>query len=111
MDVKLDFQPDKPNSTKGTMIVYSEDESTSLPLCCDKFDIANDKRREAFIDKLTKEYTGISAKKVEQAILEHVVQIITERRKAGEKTENEDINFLEITFSVFSSMFCFRFIF
>ncbi len=33
MDVKLDFQPDKPNSTKGTMIVYSEDENISLPLC------------------------------------------------------------------------------
>ena len=97
MDVKLDFQPDKPNSTKGTMIVYSEDESTSLPLCCDTFDLANDKRRRAFISKLTKEYAGISAKKVEQTMLEHVVRIITECRKAGEKTENKDINFLEIT--------------
>jgi len=98
MDVKLDFQPDKPYSTKGTMIVNSEDEGTSLPLCCDTFDIANDKRRRAFINKLTKEYAGISAKAVEHAILEHVVRIITERRKAGEKTENtQDINILEIT--------------
>ena len=98
MNVKLYFLPDKPYSTKGTLLINSEDESTSLPLCCDKFDIANDKRRKAFIDKLTKEYTGISAKKVEQAILEHVVQIITKRRKAGEKTETEqDINMLEIT--------------
>jgi len=98
MDVKLDFQPDKPNSTKGTLIVYSEDESISLPLCCDKFDIANEKQRRAFINKLTKVYTGISAKEVEQAILEYVVRIISERRKAGEKSEDkEDINILEIT--------------
>ncbi|MFX0198517.1 MAG: hypothetical protein ACFFCW_20550 [Candidatus Hodarchaeota archaeon] len=98
MDVKLDFQPDKPNSTKGTLIVYSEDESTSLPLCCDKFDIANEKQRGAFIKKLTKEYTGMSAKEVEQAILEYVVRIISERRKAGEKSEDkEDINILEMT--------------
>ena len=95
MDVKLDFQPDKPNSTKGTLIVYSEDESTSLPLCCDKFDIANEKQRGAFIKKLTKEYTGMSAKEVEQAILEYVVRIISERRKAGEKSEDkENINIL-----------------
>jgi hypothetical protein len=98
MDVKLDFQPDKPNSTKGTMIVYSEGESTSLPLCCDTFDIANEKRRKSFISKLTKEYPGIAAKKVEQALLEHVVRIITDRRKAGEKTDNkQDVNILEIT--------------
>jgi len=98
MDVKLDFQPDKPNGTKGTLIVYSEDESTSLPLCCDKFDIANEKQRRAFIHKLTKECTGISAKEVEQAILEYVVRIISGRRKAGEKAETkQDINMLEIT--------------
>lgn len=98
MDVKLDFQPDRTHSTKGTMIVYSEDESTSLPLCCDAFDIANDRRRAAFISKLTKEYPGISPKKVEQAMLEHVVRMITDRRKAGEKTDNEHgVNMLEIT--------------
>ncbi len=98
MEVKLDFQPDKRYSTKGTMIVYSEDESTSLPLCCDTFDIANEKRRKSFVNKLTKEYPGIAAKKVEQALLEHVVRIITDRRKAGEKTDNkQDINMLEIT--------------
>lgn len=98
MDVKLDFQPDKPHSTKGTMIVYSEDESTSLPLCCDTFDIANDKRRRAFINKLTKEYSGISAKKVEQAILEQVGHILVEKRRAGEKAEGEqEIDPLETT--------------
>ena len=98
MDVKLDFQPDKPCSTKGTLIIYSEDESTSLPLCCDTFDIASEKRRKSFINSLTKEYQGISAKKVEQAILEHAIRIITNRRKAGEKTDNkQDINMLKVT--------------
>ena len=107
MDVKLDFQPDKPQSTRGTLIVYSEDESTTLPLCCDTFDIANEKRRAAFINKLTKEYPAIAAKKVEQALLEHVVRIITDRRKAGEKTDNEqDVNILEITPQEVKDLIC-----
>lgn len=98
MDVRLDFQPEKPMSTKGTLIIYSEDESTSLPLCCDTFDISNEKRRKPFIDKLTKEYPGISTKKIEQAIVEHVVRIIKERRNGSEKAGNkQDIDMLEIT--------------
>lgn len=98
MDVKLDFQPDKPNSTKGTMIVYSEDESTSLPLCCDKFDIANSKKRKLFIKEVVKEYQGISAEKLEQAMLEQIERIITEKRKAEEQAENKkDADPLETT--------------
>jgi len=98
MDVKLDFQPDKPHSTKGTMIVYSEDESTSLPLCCDKFDIANSKKRKLFIKEVVKEYQGISAEKLEQVMLEQIERIITEKRKAEEQAENKkDADPLETT--------------
>jgi hypothetical protein len=96
-DIKLEFQPDKPLSTKGTLIVYSEDENTSLPLCSDKFDIANKRYRESFIKCLTQEYPGISAKNVEDAILGHVVTIITNRRKTEKETDEEDTDLLAIT--------------
>jgi len=95
-DIRLEFEPDKPLSTKGTLIVYSEEENTSLPLCSDKFDIASKKHRDSFIKSLTKEYQGISAKAVEDAILGYVVTIIANRRKDGEETE-EDIDLLAIT--------------
>jgi hypothetical protein len=96
-DIRLEFQSDKPLSTKGTLIVYSEDENTFLPLCSDKFDIANKKHRESFIKSLTKEYPGISAKKVEDAILRYVVTIIANRRKGEEEKNEEDADLLAIT--------------
>jgi hypothetical protein len=73
-DVRLDFQPNKPHSTKGTLIVLAGNDTRALH--SDTLDVANDKRRTAFIEKLTREHQGICPDKVQQAILGSVGKLI-----------------------------------
>ena len=86
-DVKLDFQPSKPYSTKGTLIVYAE--NGAIPLHSDTFDLASDSRRTAFVKKVAQEHKGIPAEKITSAILAEVSKIMAEKRKATEKMELE----------------------
>lgn len=95
-DVKLDFQSDKPCSTKGVLIVFSG--NNDKPLHSDTLDIANSKKRRLFVKEFVEEYQGISAEQLEQAILEQVGHIMAEKRRANENTEDEqEIDPLETT--------------
>jgi len=66
-DVELDFQSDKPYSTKGILLIFSGNDDE--PLYSDTFDIANDKKRTEFIDKVVQVCEGIPSEKLEQSIL------------------------------------------
>ncbi len=86
-EVKLDFLSDKPCSTKGILTIFNSD--GEKPLYSDTLDIANNKKRKAFIREVEQVCECIPAEKLEQAILEKVTEIIAEKHKANEKAENE----------------------
>jgi hypothetical protein len=84
-DLKLHFEPDKPHSTKGTLIVFGNEEK---PMYSDTLDIANSKKRIFFVKEVVQKYPGIEAEILEQAILDEVARITTEKCKAKENTED-----------------------
>jgi len=86
-DVRLDFQSDKPCSTKGILIIFGGNDDE--PLYSDTLDIANDKKRTEFIEKVVQSYKGIPTDKLEQAILKKVAEIMNEKHRAGENSEDE----------------------
>lgn len=95
-DVKLDFQSDKPCSTKGTLLIFGENDDE--PLYSDTLDIANDKKRTEFIKKVVQICEGIPTEKLEQAILKKIAEIMNEKRRAGENPEDEqETDLLETT--------------
>jgi len=86
-DVRLDFQSDKPCSTKGILIIFGGNDDE--PLYSDTLDIANDKKRTEFIKKVVQTCKGIPAEKLEQAVLKKVAEIMSEKRRTGENSEDE----------------------
>jgi len=95
-DVKLNFQSDKPCSTKGTLILFGGNDDE--PLYSDTLDIANSKKRKDFVKEVVQVCEGIPSEKLEQAILKKIAEIMKEKRRAGENTEDEQkIDPLEIT--------------
>ncbi len=85
-NLKLDFEPNKLYSTKGTLIVFGNEEK---PLFSDTLDIANSKKRKQFVEEVANICEAVSKEQLEQAILEQIARITTEKRKADEKAENE----------------------
>ena len=95
-EIKLDFQPSGLYSTRGILAVYGENDA--VPLMCDTFDLANDRRRAAFVKKLVQEHKGIPTEKTNSAILAEVAKIMAEKRRAAEKAkDDQDIDPLEAT--------------
>ena len=88
-DIKLDFQPSKQNSTKGTLLVYSGDDTA--PVDSDTLDIANKKQRTTFIKRVTEQCEGIPHEDLERAILEQVGRIVSANRKSEEKVEADPL--------------------
>jgi hypothetical protein len=86
-EVRLDFQSDKPYSTKGALIVFSGNDDE--PLYSDTLDIANDKKRKEFTKEVVQICEGIPAEKLERAILKKVAGIMKEKRRADENPEDE----------------------
>ena len=85
-NLKLDFEPNKLYSTKGTLIVFGNEEK---PLFSDTLDIANSKKRKQFVEEVANICEAVSKEQLEQAILEQIARITTEKRKADENAENE----------------------
>ena len=85
-DVKLDFQPDKTFSTKGTLIIYDSEDS---PLFSDTLDIANRKKRNDCVKEVSGKYQGIESEQLEKVILQKVSQITKDKQKAQNDTASE----------------------
>ena len=83
-EIQLDFQSQRPYSTKGILIVLGEDEAP--PLYSDTLDIANAKKRTDFIEEVVQRCEGIKAEELEQAVLEKIARIMADKRQADEKT-------------------------
>ena len=87
-EIKLDFQPNKPYVTKGTLSVF---DSKGTLLHSDTLDLATNKKRKAFVEDVAEICEAIPAEKLEQAILEKVAEIQAEKRRADEDTaDNEE---------------------
>ncbi|MFX0194889.1 MAG: hypothetical protein ACFFCW_02110 [Candidatus Hodarchaeota archaeon] len=86
IDCELDImlEQDRPGSTKGLLTV----QQNSQLLHCDVIDVARDKDRTAFVNKLHKLYPGVSADEVRQYLIEELERILTERRRAEEERAN-----------------------
>ena len=87
-EIKLDFQSNKPYSTKGVLSVF---DSKDTLLHSDTLDLANNKKRKAFVKDVAEICEAIPAEKLEQAILEQIARIQAEKRRADENTaDNEE---------------------
>lgn len=86
-EVRLDFQPERRYSTKGILIVFGENGTKAL--FSDTLDIANSKKRKQFIADVTTAYKAISSEQLEQAIVEKVAQILSDKSKADENAGAE----------------------
>jgi len=86
-DLRLDFEPSKRHSTKGTLIVFGSDDK---PLHSDTLNIASSKGRERFVNEVTGICEAISTEQLEQAILDKVGQIAEDRRKSDGKAEDDE---------------------
>jgi hypothetical protein len=64
--VEITFAPDKPDSTKGLLTVMHGDEV----LHSDRMDIAKDRNRTAFLNKLKKRCPSINSEEVQQRMLD-----------------------------------------
>lgn len=86
-DIKLDFQANKTYGTKGILTLFNDNEG--VPIYADTLDIANHKKRKQFINDVAQAYEGISEEKLNQAMLDKIAQILTQKRKAEEQVENK----------------------
>jgi len=89
-EIKIDFQPAKAFDTKGTLIVYDNEDR---PLFSDTLDIANRKKRNNLVKDVSENYQGIEAEWLEELLLQKVSQITKDKQEAkkdfGDKS-NED---------------------
>ena len=85
-ELKMDFQPDKPFGTKGTLIIY---ESDGNPLFSDTLDIANRKKRSECVKEVSEKNEGIEAEQLEQVILQKIADIARDRQKAQNDNPSE----------------------
>lgn len=86
-EIKLDFQPNRLHSTKGTLSIFDGDDTL---LHSDTLDLASNKKRKAFVDDVVKAFKAISAEKLERAILEKIANIQAEKRRADENTADNE---------------------
>jgi energy-coupling factor transporter ATP-binding protein EcfA2 len=86
IELELEFQPNKPYCTKGTLIVFDSNEK---PLYSDTLDIASAKKRKGFVKEVTTICQAVSQEQLELRILEEIARIAAERRKASEKAVDE----------------------
>ncbi|MFC1765584.1 hypothetical protein ACFL6U_26360, partial [Planctomycetota bacterium] len=61
-EIKLDFQPDKPYSTKGALSVF---DSKDKLLHADTLDLANNKKRKVFVKDVAEICEAIPTEKLE----------------------------------------------
>jgi len=87
--VTLGFQSDNGHSTKGTLVVYSPDNTTAIH--ADHLDIANDKQRSAFVKRLAEKYSGLPPESIEEAILQEVARIAEDEPHPDHKKNLSDI--------------------
>jgi len=85
-DLRLEFEPGKRYSTKGTLIIFGSDDK---PLHSDTLDMADCEKRKKFAKAVAAICEAIPTEQLERAILEKVAQITAEKRKADDKTEDE----------------------
>lgn len=95
-EIRLEFQPDKPCSTKGILLVFIGDNTT--PLHSDTLDMANSNKRKQFVNEVKSSYEEIQVEKLEQAILEKIAAIVADRNKVdGDTDKNQQTNPLQNT--------------
>ncbi len=85
-EIRIDFQPDKPFGTKGTLIIYDSEDN---PLFSNTLDIANSKKRNDCVKEVSEKYQGIESGQLEKVILQKVADIAKMRQKAKDTADNE----------------------
>ncbi|MHC4529438.1 MAG: hypothetical protein ACYS29_16310, partial [Planctomycetota bacterium] len=87
-EIAIRFEPSNTGSTKGLLTVRQNNEL----LHSDVIDIAKDKDRTAFANKLHKQYAGISADDIKKHLISEVDQILQENSKAQQASveQHED---------------------
>ncbi len=85
-EIRIDFQPDKPFCTKGTLIIYDSEDN---PLFSNTLDIANSKKRNDCVKEVSEKYQGIESELLEKVILQKVADIAKDRQKAKDTADNE----------------------
>lgn len=85
-EIRLVFQPHKPFSTKGSLLIYNGEDD---PLFQDTLDIENRKKRDEFIRAASEEYPGIDPEQLKKALLKAVGDIVKDRQKAKDTADSK----------------------
>jgi len=80
-NIELDFQPDRPYGTKGTLVIFGDG---GQPLHSDRLDMASSRRRKELIKEVCKKYPAFDQGQLEAAMLQKVAEISASRRRADE---------------------------
>jgi hypothetical protein len=93
-EIRIEFTPSKPHSTKGTLVIY---DGSELPMGSDVLDIANSKKRNQFIKQVLEDYPAISEEDLDRWILQEVARILDNRLKTGQDSSIDPVEILNAT--------------
>ena len=88
IQIEITFTPDKPDSTKGVLTAKQGDNVVHH----DRIDIARDRQRTAFLNKLKKRCPGLDADEIEQLMLSKAYRATQASQDPSEPTTELDVS-------------------